>query len=584
MDSFFVQLKKLSDYKLYGQALQIALVLEADYEKDRSLLIPEQYFLLQIYIAQSYNHRKQYRKAAQIYRNALIARKQIVKGKSAMAMNYENLIEMYPENEIRYQIALSLEQVNEFQEALSALNGISNRQRNLTINMMIGKLSMQNGKCQNAVTAFEAVLRECPMALDAIKELLTLGVTELEISNIISETSLPIQVVDWINTYLDASAAMKKCKFTEAISFLETIESKPQFGNNELITVMLGQCYYLNGDHDTALTHFQRAYSANNDCLDVLNMMGAIYAKKGDSTELEKLTQLFVNAAEYTSEHWLIYGYHYYVMKKFEKSSYFAHKACYLNPRNIEACLLKARVFLELKKYDEALIQLRLLIQYANNRFEVHECLVHAYIGMSRWREAQLQANEAYRILGKSPRNYVLGAQTYIAGNTLAARSKAKPYLEKALKLNKNYQPAILFLVTLLVEEGNTSKAIQLLRKLAAVRPSPEIYSKIGDIYAERQERKEAIECYTEALHLDPLNRRALSQLEVLEKQSNKDDEAGPSNIGNNDDDNSDMMDVQTDATDAGGEEGDVVPLPGEIESETLWSDTDQEVLQPYQD
>ena len=93
-----------------------------------------------------------------------------------------------------------------------------------------------------------------------------------------------------------------------------------------------------------------------------------------------------------------------------------------------------------------------------------------------------------------------MGAQTYIAGNTQQARAKAKPFLEKALKMNKNYQPAILFLVTLLVEEGNTSKAIQLLRKLAAVRPSPEIYSKIGDIYAERQERKEAIECYTEAI------------------------------------------------------------------------------------
>lgn len=66
--------------------------------------------------------------------------------------------------------------------------------------------------------------------------------------------------------------------------------------------------------------------------------------------------------------------------------------------------------------------------------------------------------------------------------------------------MNKNHQPAILFLVTLLVEEGNTARAIQLLRRLAAVRPSSEIYSKIGDIYAERQEIKEAIECYTEAI------------------------------------------------------------------------------------
>lgn len=80
---------------------------------------------------------------------------------------------------------------------------------------------------------------------------------------------------------------------------------------------------------------------------------------------------------------------------------------------------------------------------------------------------------------------------------------------------------------------------------------------------------------------LDPLNRRAISQLETLEKQSTNDDEAGPSHIGNNDDDNSDMMDVQTDATDAGGEER--LPSIGE-EGETLWSDTEPEVLQPYQE
>lgn len=170
--------------------------------------------------------------------------------------------------------------------------------------------------------------------------------------------------------------------------------------------------------------------------------------------------------------------------------------------------------------------------------------------------------------------------------------------------MNKNYQPAILFLVTLLVEEGNTSKAIQLLRKLAAVRPSPEIYSKIGDIYAERQERKEAIECYTEAIQyvqncvnhwvfvikriflqyfhcrLDPLNRRAISQLEALEKKTSPhDDEAGPSNASNNEDEDSEM-DVQTDATDAGGEER----LPSISEDfESLWSGT-AEVLQPYQE
>lgn len=79
------------------------------------------------------------------------------------------------------------------------------------------------------------------------------------------------------------------------------------------------------------------------------------------------------------------------------------------------------------------------------------------------------------------------------------------------------------------------------------------------------------------------MNRRAISQLEALEKKtaSSNDDEAGPSNASNIEDEDSDMMDVQTDATDAGGEER----LPSISEDfESLWSGTEAEVLQPYQE
>lgn len=166
------------------------VIVEASYDRDRSLLIPEQYFLLQVYNAYSHFHQKQFRKAEQIFRAALVARKLIVKSKNTLSMNFENLVEMFPEHEVRYKLALCLEQMNEMSEALAVLNHISNRQRSLKMHMLIGKLSMQLGRVQYAEAAFSAVVRESPMNLDAMKGLLSIGVSEMEISNLIAESKL----------------------------------------------------------------------------------------------------------------------------------------------------------------------------------------------------------------------------------------------------------------------------------------------------------------------------------------------------------------------------------------------------------
>lgn len=84
--------------------------------------------------------------------------------------------------------------------------------------------------------------------------------------------NLPIQLVEWINSWLEVNVAIRKCQFSEAILILETLRStSPMFGSNELITVMLGQCYYYNGEHDIALTHLQRAHANNFYILDGLS-------------------------------------------------------------------------------------------------------------------------------------------------------------------------------------------------------------------------------------------------------------------------------------------------------------------------
>lgn len=135
---------------------------------------------------------------------------------------------------------------------------------------------------------------------------------------------------------------MFKCRFTEAATKLEALQTSSKFAKNEIFNVLLGQCYYYNGDSDNALKHLVRAHANNYYLIDGLPTLAGVYAAKNQTEELEKLTMLW-SSNEYTTEHWFVLAQHLFVQGKYEKATYFAHKACALNPKNIEACLLKGK-------------------------------------------------------------------------------------------------------------------------------------------------------------------------------------------------------------------------------------------------
>lgn len=163
--------------------------MESAYDRERSLLTPEQYFLMLMYNGNSLFQQQQYRRADLVYRSALQARKSLTKTKpgTVFSNNYENLADMFPDHEIRYKLALCMEITKNHAEAATMLQSISNKQRTPKVNMLLGKLSQMLGKDANAISAYKMVLREMPMNLEAMKMLLMLGVTALEIDIIITE-------------------------------------------------------------------------------------------------------------------------------------------------------------------------------------------------------------------------------------------------------------------------------------------------------------------------------------------------------------------------------------------------------------
>lgn len=68
------------------------------------------------------------------------------------------------------------------------------------------------------------------------------------------------------------------------------------------------------------------------------------------------------------------------------------------------------------------------------------------------------------------------------------------------MEIDKYYLPAALILVTFLQEEDDTATAIKLLRMIADVQPTSDLFMRIGDLYALRKEKLKAFQYYTDAI------------------------------------------------------------------------------------
>lgn len=475
--------------------MQANLVLSV-YESNRALLTPQEHFQTLIYYAESLYNEHQYREAESIFRQAMHAKKLLTKPKGS---NKSEAPDPYSEVEIKYKIAKCLLEIKHFRDAIMILQSISSKQRTAKVNMMLGRLLHNNGHERTAVGTYKEVLKECPLAFEAIEGLLTIGVKGIDVNTIIVDTSTSPQCSDWLSNWIKAHAHIQARKYSEAIQTLRSIESNTCLRNYHQLLVLIGECYYHNGEYDNAYSYLKRAHSLCPYMKNGIQILAILVAKKNKITDLEKMiapTSTF--PYEYTSESWFVMAQYLFATGKFDKAVYFVQKACFLNPKNAEALILKAKILLQLKKHNEAIAHLRFAQQFAPHRYEVHKGLVETLISMDKLREAQMQAMKAVRQLGESPRLLVLCARTYL--KDVMSKNKAKPLLIRALELNENYLPAVFMLAEIYQEESETGEAIKLLKKQVAVQPNCKLHSMLGDFLSYEKEMNGALEHYTHAL------------------------------------------------------------------------------------
>lgn len=126
-----------------------------------------------------------------------------------------------------------------------------------------------------------------------------------------------------------------------------------------MILTLIGQCYHYIGNSEAAVTHLYRAYQMNNYLGDGLVTLAAVYGNLNRLDDLEKLTPPNLDLTENTPEYWFILAQYLFCQGKYEKALYFCQKSYNLKPDNTEAAILKAKIFVQIKKYKEVLILLR---------------------------------------------------------------------------------------------------------------------------------------------------------------------------------------------------------------------------------
>ncbi|PFX25631.1 Anaphase-promoting complex subunit 7 [Stylophora pistillata] len=237
-------------------------------------------YQLLVYLADSLFDDEQYKRAEQFYTRALQLKKTIIKHKPKASPPLGLLSEV----EVKYKMSQCYLHLKEHREATTILEGISQKQRSPKINMSLAKLYQRQGMERSAISCYKEVLRVCPLALEAVIGLLSLGVPGSEVTSL---TTSSTPGMDWLGSWIKAQVLAASGKharqhygfasiggsshkkdlnhnqvfFTsEGAQALKSLETQSLRDNVELLC-NAAEMFYNAGDYNNAKSFFQRAHS-----------------------------------------------------------------------------------------------------------------------------------------------------------------------------------------------------------------------------------------------------------------------------------------------------------------------------------
>jgi tetratricopeptide (TPR) repeat protein len=181
-----------------------------------------------------------------------------------------------------------------------------------------------------------------------------------------------------------------------------------------------------------------------------------------------------------------------------------------------------AELYVKTGRIRDAVLEAQDIIKRDPNNIEAHKLLGRIYLrslgdmpggGNGSDNVLKLAIEQYEQIVKIEPDNvddHLLLGRLYRLNNDL---QKAEGELKIAVKLDPNSEEAVTTLALLYSDEGDTSRALQVLSAVPDTGRSAKLYAALGATYEQRKDYKSAIDAYRHAIQLDRDNLDAIRGL-----------------------------------------------------------------------
>lgn len=228
-----------------------------------------------------------------------------------------------------------------------------------------------------------------------------------------------------------------------------------------------------------AINLFEKALAIDPNRVDSLLWLGNIYRSEQNFSEAVRLHQHAHRVADRDIEVLLELSKDLEGAKRYEEALQTLQKILKIEPDNLTALIRKRDLNIRLEKWSEAL--------------EIQHRLLKANLSDPE------KQTEAALLVGCM---YEVGRQLLERGHS----DKARRYFRGAIKKDRSFLPAYIGLGEILIHEGKTKDAAEILKKVYTRTRSVIILHRLEELFLDQGEPSEIIRVYQEALQQDPQN------------------------------------------------------------------------------